>query len=87
MAYGAHASIYGIKWRSWGSDRAVGEGHILWRRTVTEPSFGPYRAKVVFSAPAECGHRNVYSFWTLKIRRHGHWQTLGRDEPLGSCFL
>jgi hypothetical protein len=86
MAYGAHASIYGIKWRSWGSDRAVGEGHILWRRTVTEPRFGPYRAKLILSAPAECGHRNVYSFWTLKIREQGHWKTLDREEPLGNCF-
>lgn len=86
MTYGAHASIYGVKWSSWGSGRAIGKGHILWRRTVTEPSFGPYPAKLIFSAPAECADHNVYSFWTLKIRRHGHWQTLDREEPLGTCF-
>jgi hypothetical protein len=61
-------------------------GHILWRRTVTEPSFGPYVAKVIFSVPAECGHSNRYAYWTLKIKRRRGWQTLGREEPLGSCF-
>ena len=87
MAYGAHASIYGLKWTHWGSNRAIGRGHILWRRTATEPSFGPYAAKLIFSVPAECGHRNRYAYWTLKIKRGQGWQTTTRDEPLGSCFI
>lgn len=85
MGYGAHASIYGVKWRNWGSDNAIGVGHLLWHRTVSEPSFGPYVAKLRFAEPIKCGGNNWYAVRTLKIRRAGRWEVLERDEPFGPC--
>jgi hypothetical protein len=82
MGYGAHASIYGIHWRSWGGYRAVGVGHILWRRTVTEPHFGPYRAKLVLTEPGECGRKTWYSRRSLTIKQG---DVLEREEPFGPC--
>ncbi len=85
VPYGAHASIYGIRWHRWGTNRAIGYGHILWRRTVSEPHFGPYAAKLVVSEPAECERGTWYSRRTLKIG-HGFRRTLERNEPFGPCY-
>jgi hypothetical protein len=82
MIYGAHASIYGIHWLNWGPQRAVGVGHILWRRTVSEPHFGPYRAKLVLTEPGECGRGTWYSRRTLTIKRA---EVLERNQLFGPC--
>lgn len=84
MLYGAHASIYGIHWLAWGPHRALGIGHILWRHTVTEPHFGPYRAKLVLSLPGECEGRTWYSQRTLTIKRN---DVVERDEASGPCAI
>lgn len=82
LIYGAHATIYGIHPLSWGPHRAVGIGHILWRHTVTEPHFGPYRAKLVLTEPGECGRGTWYSRRSLTIKRG---DVLERNEPFGPC--
>lgn len=85
FGYGAHASVYGIRWATWGQNRAVGYGHILWHRTVSEPSFGPYAAKVVFTEPAECDRATWYSRRTIKIgRRFG--RALEQNAEYGPCY-